>query len=436
MPETRDLYEEACACIPGGVNSPVRAFRAVGGFPIFIRSAGGAYLHDHQGRSYIDYVGAWGPMILGHAHPAVLEKLRGQLGRGLAYGAPTELETEFARKLCELVPSLEQVRLVNSGTEAAMSAVRLARGYTGRDLIIKFDGCYHGHTDALLVKAGSGALSMGAPDSAGVPAALAELTLCLPYNDTHAVEQACAAHGARLAAILVEPVAGNMGLVPPQPGFLEKLRGLCDATGSLLIFDEVMSGFRVALGGAQTRYNVTPDLCLLGKVIGGGLPVGAFGGRAEIMQLLAPDGPVYQAGTLSGNPLAVSAGLVTLELLQQPGCYETLERYGAALTQGLAEAAEEAALPWATAHVGGMFGYFPGLEGPVTHFKQVAACDHDLFRCFFHGMLKRGVYLAPSPFEAGFISLAHGDEELQQSLEAARTVLRELSRAPRAGKTP
>ena len=431
MLKAQRLYEEASAWIPGGVNSPVRAFQAVGGAPLFIRGAAGARLQDHQGRSYIDYVGAWGPMILGHAHPVIVKGLQEQLERGFAYGAPTELETEFARQLCALVPSLERVRLVNSGTEAAMSAVRLARGYTRRNRIIKFEGCYHGHADSLLVKAGSGALTTGRPDSAGVPESLAELTLCLPYNDKSAVEQACTAHGAHLAAILVEPVAGNMGLIPPQPGFLEKLRDLCDESGALLIFDEVMSGFRVALGGAQARYGVRPDLTLLGKVIGGGLPVGAFGGRAEIMEMLAPNGPVYQAGTFSGNPLTVRAGLLTLELLQQPGCYEALERYGAVLTRELGEAAARAELPWATRQVGGMFGYFPGLEAPATDFKQVLACDPDLFRGFFHGMLKNGIYLPPSPFESSFISLAHGDEELEQTLNTARTVLRELGQNSR-----
>jgi glutamate-1-semialdehyde 2,1-aminomutase len=417
------LFDAAQRFIPGGVNSPVRAFKGVGGEPLFMRRGEGAYVYASDGRRYIDYVGSWGPMLAGHAHPRVLEAVRRVIGDGLSFGAPTELETALAERICRLMPSIELVRMVNSGTEATMSAIRLARGFTGRDKIVKFEGCYHGHSDSLLVKAGSGALTLGVPTSPGVPAALAALTLTLPYNDPVAVRAAFEQHGRDIACVIVEPVAGNMNCVPPGPGFLETLREVCTRNDSLLIFDEVMTGFRVAKGGAQALYDIKPDLTTLGKVIGGGMPVGAFGGRREVMQQLAPLGPVYQAGTLSGNPVAMAAGLAMLELLEEPGFHTDLERKTARLADGFAAAARQAGLPFAVNHVCGMFGLFFTREPWVASYAAVMACDVDAFRRFFHGMLKEGVYLAPSAFEAGFMSSAHSDRDIDTTLAAAGRVM-------------
>ncbi len=414
------LIAEARNYIAGGVNSPVRAFAGVGGEPVFIRRAQGAWLESEDGRRLLDYVGSWGPMILGHAHPAVVEAVTRAAADGLSFGAPTAAETALAAKICELVPSIERVRMVSSGTEATMSAIRLARGCTGRDRIVKFEGCYHGHSDSLLVKPGSGALTLGIPGSPGVPAALAELTMTLEYNDIEAVEQAFTDVGAEIACVIVEPVAGNMNLVPPEPRFLETLRQQCDRYGALLIFDEVMTGFRVARGGAQEAFGIRPDLTTLGKIIGGGLPAAAFGGRADLMARIAPDGPVYQAGTLSGNPLATAAGLATLRALERPGFYESLAQRTRQLTDGLERLAAEAGVAFAAEACGGMFG-FVFAEGPVRRFSQVAAADIERFRRFFHAMLAAGIYLAPSAFEAGFVSSAHGEDEIARTLEAART---------------
>ncbi len=416
------LFQEARHRIPGGVNSPVRAFRGVGGDPVFFARGQGACLWDEDGRRYIDYVGSWGPMILGHADPRVVAAVQKAATNGLGFGAPTRIETEMAELVCSLVPSVEKVRMVSSGTEATMSAIRLARGFTGRDKIIKFEGCYHGHSDSLLVKAGSGALTLGVPTSPGVPAALARHTLTLEYNNTHQVHSTFAEHGNDIACVIVEPVAGNMNCVLPEPGFLEELREACNRCGAVLIFDEVMTGFRVALGGAQALYGIRPDLTTLGKVIGGGLPVGAFGGRADIMDRIAPDGPVYQAGTLSGNPLAMAAGLATLQALGQPGFHEELGRKTRLLCQGLQTRARAAGIPFLAQSVGGMFGLFFTVEEQVTRFSQVMACDVERFRRFFHGMLDAGVYLAPSAFEAGFVSAAHTDADIAATLEAAATV--------------
>ncbi len=426
MTRSHDLFVEAQKCIPGGVNSPVRAFKGVGGDPVFFARAKGPHVWDVDGRQYIDYVGSWGPMILGHAHEAVLAAVQEAAEKGLSFGAPTELEVRMAEKVCELVPSIELVRMVSSGTEATMSALRLARGYTGRDKIVKFEGCYHGHSDSLLVKAGSGALTLGVPTSPGVPAALAEHTLTLTYNDADQVREVFGQLGEQIAAVIVEPVAGNMNCVPPVPGFLETLREVCDEYGSVLIFDEVMTGFRVALGGAQGRYGITPDLTTLGKVIGGGMPVGAFGGKREIMEQIAPLGPVYQAGTLSGNPVAMAAGLKTLELISEPGFFARLADRTAALAEGLRMEAAAHGIPLTTNEVGGMFGFFFTEADSVTRFDQVAACDQARFRAFFHGMLEEGVYLAPSAFEAGFVSSAHDDEHIGATLEAAGRVLGRL----------
>ncbi len=416
------LFQEACRYIPGGVNSPVRAFRGVGGEPVFIERAAGAYVESHDGRRFIDYVGSWGPMILGHAHPSVIKAVQEKVAYGLSFGAPTAIETELARRVVELVPSIELVRMVSSGTEATMSAIRLARGFTGRDRIVKFEGCYHGHSDSLLVKAGSGMLTLGVPTSPGVPAELARYTTTLPYNDTAALDACFAAVGREVACVIVEPVAGNMNCVPPVPGFLERLRELCTAHGAVLIFDEVMTGFRVALGGAQQLFGVTPDLTTLGKVIGGGMPVGAFGGRRDIMERLAPLGPVYQAGTLSGNPVAMAAGLATLEGVSRPGFHERLAATTARLVDGLEAAARDAGIPFTTNRVGGMFGLFFTSEREVRHYDQVMACDVERFKRFFHAMLDAGVYLAPSAFEAGFVSAAHGEREIEATLAAARGV--------------
>ena len=413
------LFANAQKHIPGGVNSPVRAFKSVGGTPLFFKHAEGAYVIDEDDKRYVDYVGSWGPMILGHGHPEVLNAVRNQLQHGLSFGAPTAMETEMADLVCALVPSMDMVRMVSSGTEATMSAIRLARGYTGRDSIIKFEGCYHGHSDSLLVKAGSGALTQGVPNSAGVPAAFAKHTLTLPFNDIDAVKQLLADVGQEVACIIVEPVAGNMNCVPPAPGFLQGLREACDEHGVVLIFDEVMTGFRVALGGAQALYGVKPDLTTFGKIIGGGMPVGCFGGKREVMEQIAPLGPVYQAGTLSGNPLAMAAGLTTLKLISRDGFHSELTDYTSRLLAGLQQRADAAGVPFVTTQAGGMFGlYFSGADDIVT-FDDVMGSDSDRFKRFFHLMLEGGVYLAPSAFEAGFTSIAHGDTELQLTLNAA-----------------
>jgi len=422
----QQLFLQAQKHIPGGVNSPVRAFKGVGGDPVFFSSAKGAWLTDVEGKNYIDYIGSWGPMIAGHAHPQVIEAVQLMCVNGLGYGAPTAIETEMADLLCELVPSMEMVRMVSSGTEATMSAIRLARGHTGRDKIVKFEGCYHGHADSLLVKAGSGALTLGEPSSAGVPKAIAEHTITLRYNDIESVKQCFAEIGDQVACIIVEPVAGNMNCIPPIPGFLEGLREVCDQYGSLLIFDEVMTGFRVALGGAQQHYGIKPDLTTLGKVVGGGLPVGAFGGRKDVMHSIAPLGPVYQAGTLSGNPVAMAAGLATLKLVQQPGFHDRLSKQTAKLANGLKQKAEAAGIPMSINYVGGMFGFFFTEEDNIEFFEQVTQCDQERFKKFYHGMLDRGVYLAPSAFEAGFVSAAHGDDEIEATLAAAELVLASL----------
>jgi len=420
------LFQRARQCIPGGVNSPVRAFKGVGGDPVFFVRGRGAYLWDEDDNRYIDYVGSWGPMILGHAHPKVLNAVHEAVDRGLGFGAPTVVEIEMAELLCRLIPSIEKVRMVNSGTEATMSAIRLARGYTGRDKIIKFEGCYHGHSDSLLVKAGSGALTLGVPTSPGVPADLAAQTITLEYNNLEQVREAFGQVSDSIACIIVEPVAGNMNCVPPDDGFLAGLRESCDAHGAVLIFDEVMTGFRVGLAGAQGVYGVKPDLTTLGKVIGGGLPVGAFGGRADIMDRIAPDGPVYQAGTLSGNPIALAAGLATLKEVARPGFYESLSEKTAALATGLKLRAEKTGIPLATQAVGGMFGVFFTDAGRISRFSHVMRCDAERFKRFFHGMLSAGVYLAPSAFEAGFVSAAHSEEDISQTLKHAEEVFTHL----------
>ncbi|WP_455200348.1 glutamate-1-semialdehyde 2,1-aminomutase [Kaarinaea lacus] len=426
MTRSHDLFEQAQQYIPGGVNSPVRAFRGVGGDPVFFKHSEGAYLVDEDNNRYIDYVASWGPMIVGHQHPEVIKAVQAVVAEGIGYGAPTAIETEMAQLVCELVPSVEMVRMVNSGTEATMSAIRLARGYTGRDKLIKFEGCYHGHSDSLLVKAGSGALTLGVPTSPGVPASLAEHTITLNYNDIDQVRQAFDEVGDQVACVIVEPVAGNMNCIPPVPGFLEGLRELCDKHGAVLIFDEVMTGFRVALGGAQQHYGVTPDLTTLGKVIGGGLPVGAFGGKKAIMQEIAPLGPVYQAGTLSGNPVSMAAGLTTLNLIQEAGFHDGLSQKAAMLCDGLKQRAAAAGIPLATNQVGGMFGVFFTDTDEVTTFQQVTKCDIEQFQIFYHGMLSQGVYLAPSAFEAGFVSAAHTDKEINATLDAAEKVFASL----------
>lgn len=426
MKTPSSLFKLAQHSIPGGVNSPVRAFKGVGGEPIFIDHAKGAYITDTNGKQYIDYVGSWGPMVLGHSHPDVIEAVKKAADNGLSFGAPTIIETTMAEKVCSLMPSIEKIRMVSSGTEATMSAIRLARGFTGRDNIIKFEGCYHGHSDSLLVKAGSGALTFGVPSSPGVPKALANHTLTLPYNDADAITKLLKTKGDSVACIIVEPVAGNMNCIPPEPGFLECLRELSDQYGIVLIFDEVMSGFRVALGGAQQLYAVTPDLTTLGKVIGGGMPVGAFGGRADIMAQLAPDGPVYQAGTLSGNPIAMSAGLATLELISQPSFYENLSQRTLQLLTGLKQLAKAADIPFSTNQVGGMFGLFFSKDEHISRFDQIMKCDQDRFKKFFHLMLDEGVYLAPSAFEAGFVSAAHSEQDINRTLTAAQTAFEKL----------
>jgi glutamate-1-semialdehyde 2,1-aminomutase len=422
MTRSHDLFKQAQQYIPGGVNSPVRAFRGVGGDPVFFKHSEGAYLIDEDDRRYIDYVASWGPMIVGHQHPQVVKAVQEAVAQGIGYGAPTAIETEMAKLVCRLVPSIEMVRMVNSGTEATMSAIRLARGYTGRDKLVKFEGCYHGHSDSLLVKAGSGALTLGVPTSPGVPASLAEHTITLNYNDIGQVREVFQEAGGQIACVIVEPVAGNMNCIPPVPGFLEGLREVCDSYGAVLIFDEVMTGFRVALGGAQQYYGVIPDLTTLGKVIGGGLPVGAFGGRKAIMEKIAPLGPVYQAGTLSGNPVSMAAGLATLKLIQAPGFHDKLSQTTAMLCDGLKQRAKAAGIPLATNQVGGMFGiFFTGAE-KITSFKQVTECNIERFKAFFHAMLNAGVYLAPSAYEAGFVSAAHTSREINATLDAAEKV--------------
>ncbi len=426
MSKSENLYAEAQRLIPGGVNSPVRAFTGVGGVPLFIERADGAYLFDADGKAYIDYVGSWGPMVLGHNNANIRNAVIEAATRGLSFGAPTEMEVKMAELVCELVPSMDMVRMVNSGTEATMSAIRLARGFTHRDKIIKFEGCYHGHADCLLVKAGSGALTLGQPNSPGVPADFAKHTLTCTYNDLASVRTAFEQAPDDIACIIVEPVAGNMNCIPPQPGFLQGLRALCDEFGALLIIDEVMTGFRVALGGAQAYYDVTPDLTCLGKIIGGGMPVGAFGGRRDVMEALAPTGPVYQAGTLSGNPIAMAAGFACLTQIAQPGTHSTLTDLTAQLANGLLEAAKAENIPLVINHVGGMFGIFFTSAASVTCYADVTQCDVERFKRFFHLMLQEGVYLAPSAFEAGFMSLAHSQEDIQRTVDAARRCFAQL----------
>ncbi|WP_020406091.1 glutamate-1-semialdehyde 2,1-aminomutase [Hahella ganghwensis] len=426
MSQSESLFTRAQQYIPGGVNSPVRAFKGVGGTPIFFTRAEGPYMFDEDGQRYIDYIGSWGPMILGHDHPKVREALEAQLKNGVGFGAPTRIEVDMAEKVCSLMPSIEMVRMVNSGTEATMSAIRLARGYTGRDKIIKFEGCYHGHSDSLLVKAGSGALTLGVPNSPGVPASIAEHTITLTYNDIDQVKRCFEEIGQDIAAVIVEPIAGNMNCIPPVHGFLEALRSCCDDAGAVLIFDEVMTGFRVSLGGAQEIYSVQPDLTTLGKVIGAGLPVGAFGGRREIMSHIAPLGPVYQAGTLSGNPLAMASGLAMLNEISQPGFHDELGAKAKRLIEGFKQAAADASIPMTTHQIGGMFGFFFSEEDTITRFDQVMKCDTERFKAFYHGMLQKGIYLAPSAFEAGFISSAHSDQDISATIDAAAEVLKSL----------
>ncbi|WP_334107982.1 glutamate-1-semialdehyde 2,1-aminomutase [Methylobacillus sp.] len=425
MSRNQQLFEQSQALIPGGVNSPVRAFGSVGGTPVFFKRGLGSRLWDEDGKEYIDYVGSWGPMILGHAQPDVVAAVQAAAANSLSFGAPTSLELEMARLITQLVPSMEQVRLVSSGTEATMSAIRLARGFTSRSKILKFEGCYHGHADSLLVKAGSGALTFGQPSSAGVPPELAAHTLTLPYNDVAALEQLFTQAGNEIACVILEPVAGNMNLVKPTPEFLVALRALCTQSGALLIFDEVMTGFRVALGGAQQLFGTKPDLTTLGKVIGGGLPVGAFGGRADVMAFLAPLGPVYQAGTLSGNPVAVAAGLATLKQLQRPGFHDELAARTHQLTDGLTQAARDAGIMFSAQSVGGMFGVYFSANCPGS-FDEVMQANKQAFNRFFHAMLEEGVYLAPSAFEAGFVSIAHSQDDIAQTVAAARKAFASL----------
>ncbi|WP_429149061.1 glutamate-1-semialdehyde 2,1-aminomutase [Aeromonas rivipollensis] len=427
MSKSDQLFEQARQTIPGGVNSPVRAFNGVGGTPRFIDHADGAYLYDVDGQAYVDYIGSWGPMLLGHNHPAIKAAVIKAVEKGLSYGAPTEIEVLMAEKVRQIVPSMEQVRMVNSGTEATMSAIRLARGYTGRDKIVKFEGCYHGHADSLLVKAGSGALTLGQPNSPGVPADFAKHTLTCVFNDLDSVREAFTQYGSEIACIIVEPVAGNMNCIPPVPGFLEGLRTICDEFGALLILDEVMTGFRVSLRGAQGYYNIDPDLTTLGKIIGAGMPVGAFGGKKKVMQYIAPTGPVYQAGTLSGNPVAMAAGLAMLDLLLEPGLYEQLSAKTARVAEGLKAAAAKHGIPLAITYVGGMFGFFFTDETEITRYEQVTRCDMKRFKRFYHLMLEEGVYLAPSAYEAGFLSLAHGDKEIEHTLAAAERSFAKLA---------
>ena len=426
LSRSKQLFEAAQKHIPGGVNSPVRAFRAVGGTPIFFDRAKGPYMYDADGKRYIDYVMSWGPMILGHGHPVVLDAIREQLEKAMTFGTPTELEILLADKICEQVPGMDMVRMVNSGTEATMSAIRLARGYTGRDKIVKFEGCYHGHSDSLLVKAGSGALTLGVPSSPGVPASLADHTVTLNYNDIEQVKETFAEIGEQVACIIVEPVVGNMNCVPPIPGFLEALREVCTASGAVLIIDEVMTGFRIGPQGASAYYGIEPDLICLGKVIGGGMPVGAFGGKHEIMEQISPLGPVYQAGTLSGNPVAMAAGLATLNLVSQPGFLDPLVTHTDQLVKGLRERAAAAGIPMTSNHVGTMWGLFFSDEEKIINYSQVMQCDTERFSRFFHGMLDEGIYLAPASYEAGFMSAAHTDGDIQFTLDAAERVFKTL----------
>ena len=431
MTTSEQLFEQAKQFIPGGVNSPVRAFKAVGGTPVFVEKAKGPYLYDCQGKRYIDYVLSWGPMIMGHAHPDIIAAVDKKLKDGLSFGTPTEIETDMARTLCNIMPNMDLVRMVNSGTEATMSAIRLARAFTSRNKIIKFEGCYHGHCDSLLIKAGSGALTMGVPSSPGVPPELADHTITLTYNDINGVKQAFKEIGEQVAGVIVEPVAGNMNCVPPIPGFLEALREQCNSYESVLIIDEVMTGFRLGLTGAQGFYNVEADLTTLGKVIGGGMPVGAFGGKRKIMEQIAPLGPTYQAGTLSGNPVAMAAGLAQLQAISQQGFYEQLFNKTTTLVTGLNKIAQETGIPFITNHVGSMFGGFfiqddfPP-ETQITHYQQVMDCNTQRFNQFFHGMLDAGVYFAPASYEAGFMSSAHSDNDIQYTLEAAKKVFSSL----------
>ncbi|MCL1138822.1 MULTISPECIES: glutamate-1-semialdehyde 2,1-aminomutase [Shewanella] len=429
MTRSDELFEQAKKTIPGGVNSPVRAFSGVGGSPRFIEKADGAYIFDADGKKYIDYVGSWGPMILGHNHPKIREAVLKAVENGLSFGAPTELEVTMAEKVIEMVPSMEQVRMVSSGTEATMSAIRLARGFTNRDKILKFEGCYHGHADCLLVKAGSGALTLGQPSSPGIPEDFAKHTLTATYNDLDSVKAIFEQYPEEISCIIIEPVAGNMNCIPPIDGFLQGLRAICDQYGALMIIDEVMTGFRVSKSGAQGHYGVTPDLTTLGKVIGGGMPVGAFGGRKDVMQFIAPTGPVYQAGTLSGNPIAMSAGLAQMEALCEEGVYEQLAAKTQYIAEGFKAAANKHGIPMAINYVGGMFGFFFTSEETVTNFAQVTKCDTALFAEFYHMMLDEGVYLAPSAYEAGFLSLAHGEAELEATLAAADRVFAKLAKA-------
>lgn len=422
----QQLFKQANKHIPGGVNSPVRAFNGVGGTPVFIEKAQGAYLWDVDGKRYVDYIGSWGPMILGHAHPDIVKAVQTAAEDGLSFGAPTVHETTLADIICEIVPSIEMVRMTNSGTEATMSAIRLARGYTGRDKIVKFEGCYHGHSDSLLVKAGSGLLTLGEPTSKGVPADFAKHTITLPYNDIDALKECFAKYGQEIAGVIVEPVAGNMNLVKPIAGFLETIRDVCDEYKSVFIIDEVMTGFRVALGGAQAHYNVTPDLTTLGKIIGAGLPVGAFGGKREIMECIAPLGGVYQAGTLAGNPLAMRAGIKMFEHLREPNFYQNLSDKLDVLLKGLKQAADEAGIAMHTEQIGGMFGLYFTEQTQIQSFDDILKCDVEAFKKFFHGMLKRGVNLAPSAFEAGFISSAHTDEDIAFTIEMAKETFAEM----------
>ncbi|MFT5705103.1 MAG: glutamate-1-semialdehyde 2,1-aminomutase [Shewanella sp.] len=428
MTRSDELFEQAKKTIPGGVNSPVRAFSSVGGSPRFIDKADGAYIYDADGKAYIDYVGSWGPMILGHNHPKIRQAVLDAVENGLSFGAPTELEVKMAEKVIEMVPSIEQVRMVSSGTEATMSAIRLARGFTNRDKILKFEGCYHGHADCLLVKAGSGALTLGQPSSPGIPEDFAKHTLTATYNELESVKTLFEQYPEEIACIIVEPVAGNMNCIPPIDGFLQGLRDICDQYGALFIIDEVMTGFRVSKSGAQGYYGVTPDLTTLGKVIGGGMPVGAFGGRKDVMQFIAPTGPVYQAGTLSGNPIAMSAGLAQMEELCAEGLYEALAAKTKRIAEGFKAAANKHGIPMSINYVGGMFGLFFTEEEKVTRFDQVTQCDADKFPVFYHGMLDEGVYLAPSAYEAGFLSMAHGEKELEETLAAADRVFAKMAK--------
>ncbi len=426
MSSSAQLFERAQMHIPGGVNSPVRAFKAVGGTPVFIERSDGAYVFDTEGKRYTDYVLSWGPMIMGHNHPHVREAVIRQSEKGLSFGAPTELEIELAERVCEIMPGMDLVRMVSSGTEATMSAIRLARGYTGRDTIVKFEGCYHGHSDSLLVKAGSGALTLGVPSSPGVPTALADHTMTLDYNDSEGLRAAFAEHGDSIACAIVEPVVGNMNCIPPEPGFLETLREVCTAAGAVLILDEVMTGFRFGLQGAQGFYGIEADLTTLGKVIGGGMPVGAFGGKREIMEQIAPLGPVYQAGTLSGNPVAMAAGLATLDIISTDGFYPPLFAHTKALCQGMQKAADQAGVPFTTNHAGSMFGGFFTGAAKVTNYREVMACDTEAFNHFFHLMLDQGVYLAPASYEAGFMSAAHSDDDIDATVAAATHAFAQL----------